>query len=66
MSAQKQKTHGAGGDDATQDHKNPERNEELAKSAAQGKGILAKLDQATKKKSGHWESCCGVKVWIED
>ncbi len=34
--------------------------------AAQGKDILAKLDQAAKKKSGHYETCCGVKVWIQD
>ena len=66
MSAQKQKTHGTGGDGPATDHKDPARNEELAKSAAQGKDILAKLDQAAKKKSGHYEQCCGVKVWVED
>jgi len=66
MSAQKQKTHGMDGDGPATEHKGPERNEELAKAASQGKDILAKLDQAAKKKSGHWEQCCGVKVWVED
>lgn len=64
--AQKQKTHGVGGDGPDTERKAPERNEELAKAASQGKDILAKLDQAAKKKSGHWEMCCGVKVWVED
>jgi hypothetical protein len=68
MSTQKQKTHGGDGDGPATDHKNPERNEELAKAANQGKDILAKLDEAAKRKGGHWEHCCGVKVkvWVED
>jgi len=65
MSAQKQKELG-GGDGPKTDHKAPKADEALAAKAARAKDLLDKIDQAAKKKSGHWEECCGVKVWIED
>lgn len=65
MSAQKQKELG-GGDAPHTDHKAPKADDALAAKAAKAKDLLDKLDQAAQKKSGHWEQCCGVKVWVED
>ena len=36
----------------------------LKESAKKGKELLDKLEQATKKKGGHYEMCCGVRVWV--
>jgi len=30
------------------------------------KDVLSELDKAVKKKRGHYESCCGVRYWVED
>lgn len=33
--------------------------------AAKGKDFLKKLDEQPKRR-GHYESCCGVRYWVED
>lgn len=38
----------------------------LTKAVEDSKDLLAKLDQASKRKRGHYEVCCGVRVWVED
>jgi len=38
----------------------------LKDAASKAKDVLAKLDEATKKKRGHYHECCGVRVWVED
>jgi hypothetical protein len=45
----------------------PSADPKLNKARDEGKDLLARLDEATKnKKSGHWEVCCDVRVWVDD
>lgn len=60
------KQHKAGGDGPDKDQKTPKPDDKLAAMAKKGKDLLGKLDEAQKKKSGHWEQCCGVRVWVKD
>lgn len=38
----------------------------LTEAKDKAKALLSKLDEATKKKDGHYEVCCGVRIWVED
>lgn len=38
----------------------------LKKALSDGKSLADRLDQAAKRKSGHWEHCCGAHIWVED
>ena len=59
-----QKQHIADGGSAAEQKHHP--NPELAAAADRGKELLEKIKQARKVKSGHWEECCGVKIWVPD
>lgn len=38
----------------------------LKSASNKAKDVLAKLDEQAKRRKGHFESCCGVKFWVED
>lgn len=60
---QKQKTPGA----PDEDIKSKVTDDPTLKGAAdKAKDVLAKLDEQSKKKKGHYEECCGVRYWVED
>lgn len=65
--AQKQKRYGEDDDEADKKPAVIVKDDDKAKGAVQkAKDILGKLDEASKRKGGHWEECCGVRIWIPD
>lgn len=74
--SQKQKNAVGGENGPKTGQKSPKDNQELAKAASHGQDVLKELrdilkeleelEQAQKKKGGHYEMCCGVKIWVPD
>ena len=63
--AQEQKTN-SGGDPSKGPNQKHKDDADLAAKAKKAEDMLKKLDEAQKKKKGHYEECCGVRVWVED
>lgn len=61
---QKQKT--GKPDEPQQDSSKITNDSKLGDAASKAKDALARLDEATAKKRGHWQECCGVRYWVED
>lgn len=67
MEAQKQKTNPPPEDLKKKNSGSaPKTDERLSKAVAEAKDLSARLDKAATKKSGRWEHCCGVRIWVED
>lgn len=64
---QKRKT--SGGEDPFSLNKIAGNDSDALDAAKMGKDMKSKIDgilDRTKGKKGHWEYCCGVKIWVED
>lgn len=44
----------------------PKADPKLKEALGEGKALLDRMEQAVKKKRGHWEHCCGARIWVED
>lgn len=66
MTLQKQKTTEPEDEKKKPSGDGPKADPKLTKAVDDGKDLLKRMDQASKKKSGRWTFCCGVQVWVED
>jgi hypothetical protein len=64
---QKQKSHGGPTGGADVKEQDVHDNKEATQAVAKGKDLMAKLQEATKRKRGRYVvDCCGVRRWVED
>ena len=63
---QKQKTVTPGNDDTKPKPGKLKNNPELQSAAQIANDLVSDLEEASKKRGGYWEECCGIRYWVED